>query len=128
MRLARASTCSSLLILNQTYEDNHNSHMLFERELDLAFFYSDGFDEAIYRNAYNQIGQLTNNINDNIPIIDLTYQATHQSIDNNNNIPVINLEIDEETNSLQTSQVQIESSSDIIEVLNNNEKIDDESK
>ncbi|PKC12035.1 hypothetical protein RhiirA5_397138 [Rhizophagus irregularis] len=117
IRLARASTCSSLLILNQTYEDNHNSRMLFERELDLAFFYSDGFDEAIYRNAYNQIGQLTNNINDNIPIIDLTYQATHQSVNNNNNIPVINLEVDEETNSLQTSQVQIESSSDIIEVM-----------
>lgn len=76
-RLARSSTCSSLLIINQTYDNDSDSQMLFERELDLAFFCSEGFDEAVYRNAYNQIEQnrqsiTDSNINDNVPVIDLT--------------------------------------------------------
>ena len=73
MRLARSSTCSSLLILNQTY--NPNSQLLFERELDFAFFYSEGFDEVAYRSAYNQIDRETHQLrttNNDTPIIDLT--------------------------------------------------------
>lgn len=70
MRLARSSTCSSLLILNQTYENN--SYFLFERDLDLAFFYSEGFDEVVYRRAYNQINRGEYHQSETIDIIDLT--------------------------------------------------------
>ena len=70
-RLAHSSTCSSLLIFNQTYEDSHDSHVLFEKELDLAFFESEGFDEGIYRNAYNQIERVT--------VIDLTDQEEEET-------------------------------------------------
>jgi len=88
MRLARSSTCSSLLILNQTY--NPNSQLLFERELDFAFFYSEGFDEVIYRSAYNQIDRETHQLrttNNDIPTIDLTI---------NNDTPIIDLTTNEE--------------------------------
>lgn len=88
-RLARSSTCSSSLVINQTYENDSGSQLLFERELDLAFFNSEGFDEAAYRNAYSQIEQ------------------NHQSVTNssiNDNILVIDLTTNEETNELRLNQ------------------------
>jgi hypothetical protein len=48
--------------------------------LDIAFFYSEGFDETTYRRAYNQIDREHDQhhqseiiINDNVPVVDLTF-------------------------------------------------------
>ena len=89
MRLAHSSTCSSLLILNQTYDND--SCLLFERELDFAFFYSEGFDEVVYRSAYNQIDRQVEPIdnNNNIPVVDydVVNLTTNDKINNDVNEP-----------------------------------------
>jgi hypothetical protein len=78
--------------------------VLFEKELKLAFFGSEGFDERVYRNAYNQIERVT-------------YQSSSTSIDN---IPVIDLTTQEETN----QQLRIDNTA----VGLNYERIDNEGK
>ena len=65
------------MIFNQTYEDSQNSHLLFEDELDLAFFNSEGFDEGVYRNAYNQINRITHQSSS----INIQNQSTSNQID-----------------------------------------------
>jgi hypothetical protein len=47
----RRLPCSLVLMLHDTYENNDESRMNFETDLDMSFFNSDGFNEKIYRNS-----------------------------------------------------------------------------
>jgi hypothetical protein len=99
-KLPIASTCSSVLLLHQTYEDNEESRINFENDLDIGFFYADGFDERLYRNNYARIerNQFTinhteiQNFNSNtrnnaeeIVVIDLILDTSDEEIIHENN-------------------------------------------
>lgn len=87
-------------MLHQTYEDNEESRINFENDLDIGFFYADGFDERLYRNSYariernqftinhTEIQNFNLNTRDNVEemvVIDLTLDTTDEEIINENN-------------------------------------------
>ena len=99
-RLPISSTCSSVLMLHQTYEDNEVSQNNFENDLDIGFFCADGFDERLYRDNYariernqfpinhTEIQNFDSNVRNNaeeIVVIDLTLDTTDEEIINENN-------------------------------------------
>ena len=99
-RLPISSTCSSVLMLHQTYEDNEVSRNNFENDLDIGFFCADGFDERLYRDNYariernqfpinhTEIQNFDSNVRNNaeeIVVIDLTLDTTDEEIINENN-------------------------------------------
>src|SRR6266542_6334690 len=99
-RLPISSTCSSVLMLHPTYEDNEVSRNNFENDLDIGFFCADGFDERLYRDNYariernqfpinhTEIQNFDSNVRNNakeIVIIDLTLDTTDEEIINENN-------------------------------------------
>ncbi|UZO08631.1 uncharacterized protein OCT59_028884 [Rhizophagus irregularis] len=67
-KLPISSTCASVLILHDTYENNSESQINFEADLDTGFFESEGFDERSYRNNYTRL----NSTISNAEVIDLT--------------------------------------------------------
>src|SRR6266496_2329186 len=99
-RLPISSTCSSVLMLHQTYEDNEVSRNNFENDLDIGFFCADGFDERLYQDNYARIernqfpinhteiqnfGSNVRNNAEEIVVIDLTLDTTDEEIINENN-------------------------------------------
>src|SRR6266542_1419935 len=99
-RLPISSTCSSVLMLHPTYEDNEVSRNNFENDLDIGFFCADGFDERLYRDNYariernqfpinhTEIQNFDSNVRNNaeeIVVIDLTLDTTDEEIINENN-------------------------------------------
>jgi hypothetical protein len=83
-RLPISSTCSLVLMLHDTYEDSVESRMIFEEDLDIGFFNSDGFNERLYRERYSYMNRSTS-----IDTIDLTGDTHGHRIglirENNNN-------------------------------------------
>src|SRR6266542_6445572 len=99
-RLPISSTCSSVLMLHPTYDDNEVSRNNFENDLDIGFFCADGFDERLYRDNYariernqfpinhTEIQNFDSNVRNNaeeIVVIDLTLDTTDEEIINENN-------------------------------------------
>ncbi|GBC07458.1 hypothetical protein RclHR1_07490003 [Rhizophagus clarus] len=71
-RLPISSTCSLVLMLHDTYENNDGSRINLEADLDIFFFNSNGFNEKIYRDSYMRLERNTSNLTDRIETIDLT--------------------------------------------------------
>ena len=70
-RLPVSSTCSLILMLHDTYENSNEARMLFESDLDIGFFDSNGFNERLYRNNYARL-RGNHSTNSHIETVDLT--------------------------------------------------------
>jgi hypothetical protein len=86
-KLPISSTCSLVLMLHDTYEDNDESQMAFESDLDTGFFNSDGFDERLYRDSYRRSHFA---VSSHAEFIDLTSDMHEHNNDGNsrNNEPL----------------------------------------
>lgn len=101
-------------MLHDTYENNDESRKIFEEDLNTGFFWSDGFNERVYRNNY-----MRHFTTSHIETIDLTVEDIAH--DHDQRVDLLHETIEESTISRQTSVIHddiIENTDDFIE--NNN--------